>query len=103
MSKREKKPDTSGLNTYSLGKESKLPDCGTAWKLYERGLDFNSSINLEDTVRVNENFFIGKQLECVISNGLPTPVVNFLPRCLRRRTPRRLWSRSGSSTRNWTR
>ena len=80
MSKREKKPDTSGLNTYSLGKESKLPDCGTAWKLYERGLDFNSSINLEDTVRVNENFFIGTQWEGVISNGLPTPVFNFLKR-----------------------
>lgn len=80
MHKREKKPDTSGLNTYSLGKESKLPDCGTAWKLYERGLDFNSSINLEDTVRVNENFFIGKQWEGVISNGLPTPVFNFLKR-----------------------
>lgn len=80
MPKREKKPDTSGLNTYSLGKESKLPDCGTAWKLYERGLDFNSSINLEDTVRVNENFFIGKQWEGVISNGLPTPVFNFLKR-----------------------
>lgn len=80
MPKREKKPDTSGLNAYSLGKESKLPDCGTAWKLYERGLDFNSSINLEDTVRVNENFFIGKQWEGVISNGLPTPVFNFLKR-----------------------
>lgn len=80
MPKREKKPDTSGLNTYSLGKESKLPDCGTAWKLYERGLDFNSSINLENTVRVNENFFIGKQWEGVISNGLPTPVFNFLKR-----------------------
>lgn len=80
MPKREKKPDTSGLNTYSLGKESKLPDCGTAWKLYERGLDFNAGINLEDTVRVNENFFIGKQWEGVISNGLPTPVFNFLKR-----------------------
>ena len=80
MPKREKKPDTSGLNTYSLEKESKLPDCGTAWKLYERGLDFNSSINLEDTVRVNENFFIGKQWEGVISNGLPTPVFTFLKR-----------------------
>lgn len=80
MPKREKKPDTSGLNTYSLGKESKLPDCGTTWKLYERGLDFNASINLEDTVRVNENFFIGKQWEGVISNGLPTPVFNFLKR-----------------------
>lgn len=80
MPKREKKPDTSGLNTCSLGKESKLPDCGTAWKLYERGLDFNASINLEDTVRVNENFFIGKQWEGVISNGLPTPVFNFLKR-----------------------
>ena len=48
--------------------------------MYERGLDFNSSINLEDTVRVNENFFIGKQWEGVISNGLPTPVFNFLKR-----------------------
>lgn len=76
----KKKPDTSGLETYSLGKESRLPDCSTAWKLYERGLDFNASINLEDTVRVNENFFVGKQWEGVVSNGLPTPVFNILKR-----------------------
>ena len=36
------------------------PDHETAWKLYEKGLDFNRQIKLEDTVRVNENFFIGK-------------------------------------------
>lgn len=76
----KKNPDTSGLETYSLGKESRLPDCFTAWKLYERGLDFNASINLEDTVRVNENFFVGKQWEGVVSNGLPTPVFNILKR-----------------------
>jgi len=48
--------------------------------LYEKARDFNNSINLEATVRVNENFFIGRQWEGVNSNGLPTPVLNFLKR-----------------------
>jgi len=39
---------------------SDKPDHETAWKLYEKGQDFNRQIRLEDTVRVNENFFIGK-------------------------------------------
>lgn len=80
MPKRNKQPDTSGLNTYFLKEKNKLPDCNVAWKLYEKGLDFNASINLNETVQVNENFFIGKQWEGVISNGLPTPVFNFLKR-----------------------
>lgn len=50
------------------------------WKEYEKMLGFNESIQLEDTVRVNENFFIGKQWEGVASNGLPTPQFNFLKR-----------------------
>lgn len=50
------------------------------WKQYQRGLEFNTGINLNDTVEVNENFFIGKQWEGVVSNGLPTPVFNFLKR-----------------------
>ena len=49
-------------------------------RAYEKGLQFNQGINLYDTVQTNENFFIGKQWEGVKSNGLPTPVFNFLKR-----------------------
>lgn len=51
-----------------------------AWKLYQKGVDFNTAINLNETVQVNENFFIGKQWEGVVANGLPTPVFNILKR-----------------------
>ena len=47
---------------------------------YDRGLQFNNGIELYDCVETNENFFIGKQWEGVVSNGLPTPVFNFLKR-----------------------
>lgn len=47
---------------------------------YRKGLAFNSSIGLDGTVKVNEDFFIGKQWEGVDANGLPTPVFNFLKR-----------------------
>lgn len=56
------------------------PDVESAWKLYEDSEAFNTAINLADTVRVNENFYIGKQWEGVESNGLPTPQFNFLKR-----------------------
>ena len=49
-------------------------------KEYEAGLSFNQGIDLYDCVQTNENFFIGKQWEGVKSNGLPTPVFNFLKR-----------------------
>ena len=79
--KTEKKgPDTSGLHTERAGGESKLPDHESVWKKYEKCLAFNSAINLNETVRVNENFFIGKQWEGVVSNGLPTPVFNIIKR-----------------------
>ena len=45
---------------------------------YEAGVSFNRGINLYDTVQTNENFYIGKQWEGVKSNGLPTPVFNFM-------------------------
>lgn len=48
------------------------------WKQFTKGLDFNTKISLADTVKVNENFFIGKQWEGVQSNGLPTPTSNML-------------------------
>lgn len=52
----------------------------TVWQEYERMLEYNASIGLDETVRTNENFFIGKQWEGVRSNGLPTPVFNILKR-----------------------
>lgn len=50
------------------------------WKEYNQMLSYNESVDLFDTVRVNENFFVGRQWEGVESNGLPTPVFNFLKR-----------------------
>ena len=47
---------------------------------YQAGLQFNNGIDFYECVNVNENFFIGKQWEGVVSNGLPTPVFNFLKR-----------------------
>jgi hypothetical protein len=47
---------------------------------YEKAADYNARIGLDATVKNNENFFIGKQWEGVTSNGLPTPVFNFLKR-----------------------
>ena len=49
-------------------------------RAYEAGLQFNRGIDLYETVKTNENFFLGKQWEGVRSNGLPTPVFNFLKR-----------------------
>ena len=56
------------------------PTVETAWDFYEKGLSFNRQINLDETVKANENFYIGKQWEGVQANGLPTPVFNFLKR-----------------------
>ena len=38
------------------------PDIKSGWALYEKGLEYNNSINLNDNVKVNENFYIGKSL-----------------------------------------
>ena len=50
------------------------------WQEYERGVAFKRQINLYETVRTNENFYVGKQWEGVQANGLPTPVFNFIRR-----------------------
>jgi hypothetical protein len=50
------------------------------WNEYLKGLSFNQQQDLDETVRTNENFFIGKQWEGVEANGLPTPEFNFLKR-----------------------
>lgn len=63
-----------------LPQHRNAPDPKGVWELYEKALSFNSSIKLNETVRVNENFYIGKQWEGVESKGLPTPQFNFLKR-----------------------
>lgn len=57
-----------------------LPLNREVWKQFQKGLDFNNRIDLNETVENNENFFIGRQWEGVNSNGLPKPVFNFLKR-----------------------
>jgi hypothetical protein len=54
------------------------PECVS--REYAAGLKFNEGIELYSNVKTNEDFFIGKQWENVKSNGLPTPVFNFLKR-----------------------
>ena len=63
-----------------LFKGRKLPTPKITWEMYQRGRQFNQQINLEETVKVNENFFIGKQWEGVAANNLPTPQINILKR-----------------------
>lgn len=60
----------------------KEADVSIVWTQYEKGIDFKNQINLYETVRNNENFYIGKQWEGVVSNGLPTPVFNFIKRII---------------------
>lgn len=47
---------------------------------YLRGIEYKRELGLYDTVRNNENFFVGRQWEGVRAGGLPTPVFNFLKR-----------------------
>ena len=70
------------MNSDKLGlfEGEDMPNVETAWLYYQRGIDFNDQINLDDTVKSNRDFFIGKQWEGVNANGLPTPVFNVLKR-----------------------
>ena len=55
----------------------------TAEKIYEeftKGKSYKSSIDLFETVRVNENFYIGKQWEGCNAPDLDKPVINVLRR-----------------------
>ena len=67
-------------NELGLFAGKDTPDVKSAWDYYEKGLQFNRAINLDDTIKANRNFFVGKQWEGVQSNGLPKPVFNFLKR-----------------------
>lgn len=56
------------------------PDHIVGWHFYQKGVDFKNSLHLYDNVKLNENFYVGKQWEGVESNGLPTPQINILKR-----------------------
>lgn len=56
----------------------KIPTNEEIQARFSKAYDFNQQIGLYDTVKVNEDFFIGNQWEGVESNGLPTPTFNFL-------------------------
>ncbi|SBW02355.1 conserved hypothetical protein [uncultured Eubacteriales bacterium] len=61
-----------------MTQENQTPN--KVWVEYDKGVNFKNQIELYETVKNNENFFIGKQWEGVQSNGLPTPVFNFIKR-----------------------
>ena len=67
----------NGLGLFA-GKDKPTKEWG--WDHYEKSVSYNSGIQLQDTVKVNENMYVGKQWEGVQSNGLPTPQMNFLKR-----------------------
>ena len=66
-----------------MERQKKKPqDPNRVWMEYDKGMGFKTQIDLFDTVENNENFYIGKQWEGVKSNGLPTPVFNFIKRII---------------------
>lgn len=50
------------------------------WEEYEKGIAYKESIDLYETVRKNENFYLGRQWEGLNAPDLPKPVLNFLKR-----------------------
>ncbi|MBR5278759.1 MAG: hypothetical protein IKU23_05795 [Clostridia bacterium] len=52
------------------------------WMLYEKGKEYNNSINLYETVNTNERFYRGDQWDNLNANGLPTPVFNIFKRII---------------------
>lgn len=65
-----------------MSEKRKKPTVKQIQNEYAAGLKYNNGIMLDDNVRVNENYFVGKQWEGVRSNGLPTPVFNFIKRAV---------------------
>ncbi len=50
------------------------------WQEYQKGVSYNTRINLYEQVKKNENFYIGKQWEGLNAPDLNKPVVNVLKR-----------------------
>jgi len=52
------------------------------WNEYQKGIAYNTAHSLYDTVKRNENFYLGKQWEGLNAPDLEKPVLNFLKRCV---------------------
>lgn len=52
------------------------------WKLYDKGKEYNYSIDLYNKVAVNERFYRGDQWNGINSNGLPKPTFNIFKRII---------------------
>ena len=50
------------------------------WNEYQKAREYKENIDLFNTVRKNENFYVGKQWEGVNAPDLPKPILNFLKR-----------------------
>jgi hypothetical protein len=48
------------------------------WDEYNRGMEYNQSINLYEIVKKNEDFYIGRQWEGVNAPNIEKPVINVL-------------------------
>ncbi|MBQ6902381.1 MAG: hypothetical protein IJN71_05180, partial [Oscillospiraceae bacterium] len=59
-------------------KTSKKPH--EIWDEYQKAISYNRGIDLYETVKKNENFFIGKQWEGLNAPDLAKPVINVLRR-----------------------
>ncbi len=52
------------------------------WELYEKGKEYNYSIDLYEKVNTNERFYRGDQWDNLNTGGLPTPVFNIFKRII---------------------
>lgn len=50
------------------------------WEQYQAGRRYKEAINLYENVRLNENFYLGKQWEGLNAPDLPKPTLNFMKR-----------------------
>jgi len=55
-------------------------DARSVWAEYRKSVDYKTSIDLYETVKRNENFYVGKQWEGVNAPDLPKPTLNILKR-----------------------
>jgi len=55
-------------------------NANSIWRKYTNAIEYNLNIDLYETVKENENFYIGKQWEGVNAPDLDKPVFNFIKR-----------------------
>ena len=58
--------------------EHKKIDHKTVWKKYEDGVSYKTSIHLYDNVKLNQNFYLGRQWEGVNAPDIEKPVINII-------------------------